>query len=100
MAAPARTLIVDDNEDLRDTVAVLLQSEGHSVIEATDGQLALDAPASGTSFGLILDMMMPVMDGATFLARKAKGAHALDPAGGISPGSRRARPWAASDGRI
>jgi CheY-like chemotaxis protein len=77
MAAPARTLIVDDNGDLRDTVAVLLQSEGHSVIEAADGQLALDALASGPSFDLIiLDMMMPVMDGATFLARKAESAHA------------------------
>jgi CheY-like chemotaxis protein len=80
MAAPARTLIVDDNEDLRDSLAVLLQSEGHFVIGVADGQLALDALASGPSFGLIvLDLMMPVMDGATFLACKAKGAHAAIP---------------------
>src|SRR5258708_35065016 len=85
MAAAARTLIVDDNEDLRNTLAALLQSEGHFVIGVADGQLALDALASGPGFGLIvLDLMMPVMDGATFLACKAKGAHAAIPVVGFS----------------
>jgi len=47
----------------------LLQSKGHSVTEAADGQLALDALGSGAqaSARSILDLMMPVMDGATFL---------------------------------
>jgi CheY-like chemotaxis protein len=70
-------LVVDDDEDLRDGVAILLRSEGHHVTEAADGRLALDALASGPSFGLIiLDLVMPVMDGATFLRHKSKGAHA------------------------
>jgi CheY-like chemotaxis protein len=77
MAGPAHVLIVDDNEDLRDALATLLESEGHLVIEAADGQLALDALASGPSFGaIILDLMMPVMDGVTFLEHQSKGIHA------------------------
>ncbi len=73
-------MLVDDNADLRETLALLLRCDGHLVIEAADGQLALDALESATTFHLIiLDLMMPVMDGATFLARKAKGAHAAIP---------------------
>ncbi len=73
-------MLVDDNADLRETLALLLRCDGHLVIEAADGQLALDALESATTFHLIiLDLLMPVMDGATFLARKAKGAHAAIP---------------------
>ncbi len=73
-------MLVDDNADLRETLALLLRCDGHQVIEAADGQLALDALESATTFHLIiLDLMMPVMDGATFLARKAEGAHAAIP---------------------
>jgi CheY-like chemotaxis protein len=80
MAGPAHVLIVDDNADLRDALGILLESEGHQVMEAADGQLALDALASGASVVvIILDLMMPVMDGATFLAHKAQGVHAEVP---------------------
>src|ERR1700730_14927422 len=80
MADLANVLIVDDNDDLRDTLAILLQSEGHHVIEAADGQLALDALASDPSLGVvILDLMMPVMDGPTFLEHKARSTHASNP---------------------
>ncbi len=80
MAAPVRVLIVDDDEDMRETIAMLLQSEGFDVSEAANGQLALDALLSGPAFSvIILDVMMPVMDGITFLAHKAKGAHAAIP---------------------
>jgi CheY-like chemotaxis protein len=80
MADPAHVLIVDDDADLREALVTLLQSEGHHVIEAANGQLALDALASGPGIGMvILDLMMPVMDGLTFLAHKARGAHAAIP---------------------
>jgi DNA-binding NtrC family response regulator len=80
VASPPHILVVDDNEDLRDAMALLLQSEGHAVIEAADGQLALDALSAGTRVGvIILDLMMPVMDGRTFLAHKAAGDHAAIP---------------------
>jgi CheY-like chemotaxis protein len=67
-------LIVDDDADLRSALSISLQSEGHSVIEVANGQLALDALASGPPLALIiLDLMMPVMDGTAFLAQKARG---------------------------
>jgi len=77
MTVPADVLIVDDNTELRDALGMLLQSEGHHVVEAANGQLALDALATGANVDvIILDLMMPVMDGATFLARKARTIHA------------------------
>jgi CheY-like chemotaxis protein len=73
-------LLVDDNDDLRETLALLLRCDGHLVTEAADGQLALNALAKATTFDLIiLDLMMPVMDGVAFLANKATGAHAAIP---------------------
>jgi CheY-like chemotaxis protein len=67
-------LIVDDDADLRSALSFSLQSEGHSVSEAANGRLALDALASGPPIALIiLDLMMPVMDGIAFLAQKARG---------------------------
>ncbi len=80
MASPAHVLIVDDNEDLRSALAVLVHSEGHQVIEAADGQLALEALALDPSVVLvILDLMMPVVDGATFLKYKSRSAYAKVP---------------------
>jgi|ERR1700682_217204 len=80
MSGPGHILLVDDNADLRETMALLLRCDGHLVTEAADGQLALNALATPTTFRLIiLDLMMPVMDGAAFLANKAKGVHAAIP---------------------
>jgi len=76
MLHPAHVLIVEDDADLRAAMVILLQSEGHRVSEAANGQLALDALDSGVVFGVIvLDLSMPVMDGSAFLAQKARGAH-------------------------
>ena len=80
MTGPAHILVVDDDVDVRGVVLSLLESEGHQVIEAADGRLALDAVASSKTFDLIiLDMMMPVMDGATFLEHMSRGPHASVP---------------------
>jgi CheY-like chemotaxis protein len=80
MSGPAHILVVDDDADIRETLALLLQSVGYLVVEAANGRLALKALASATTFGLIiLDLMMPVMDGFTFLASKARSAHAAIP---------------------
>ena len=80
MSGPGHILLVEDNADLRGALAMLLEAEGHHVIEAGDGSQALEALASaGTVRLVILDLMMPVMDGPTFLARKALGPHAAVP---------------------
>ena len=63
-------LIVEDDPDIRENLHMLLEGEGFSVLDASNGQQALDLLRSGTcSPALVfLDMMMPVMDGRTFLS--------------------------------
>jgi len=80
MTAPGHILLVEDDADLRETLALWLRSRGHLVTEAANGRLALEALASATTFRvIILDLMMPVMDGRSFLAEKATGHHAETP---------------------
>lgn len=58
-----RILIVDDEEDIRDLLEIYLINEGFSVIKATDGVEALDALEGQEIDLIILDVMMPRMDG-------------------------------------
>jgi CheY-like chemotaxis protein len=63
-------LLVDDYADAREQLRDLLEEKGYPVIEAANGQEAIDVlVSSGTpSIGLIvLDLSMPVMDGRQFL---------------------------------
>jgi two-component system, chemotaxis family, chemotaxis protein CheY len=61
-------LIVDDTEAIRMSVGFILQEEGYTVVEAKNGQEALDKLKEGAGIDLILcDVNMPVMDGITFL---------------------------------
>ncbi len=63
MPKPARILIVDDSEDARESMALLLRSEGHEVNLAEDGQSGLDAALSQTPDVALVDIGMPGMDG-------------------------------------
>jgi CheY-like chemotaxis protein len=64
-------LIVDDNHDIRLSVEEILEGDGFSVRAASDGLQALEVlRAHGTAALVLLDMMMPVMDGETFRARQ------------------------------
>jgi DNA-binding response OmpR family regulator len=56
-------LVVDDEPDLRDLVALTLTDEGFDVDVARDGREALEHIAQRTPDLMLLDMMMPVMDG-------------------------------------
>jgi CheY-like chemotaxis protein len=63
-------LVVDDYGDARETIRELLEGNGYPVIEAANGQQALNFLVSQTTprIGLIvLDLKMPVMDGREFL---------------------------------
>lgn len=63
-------LLVDDYEDARATLRELLEDNGHPVIEAANGQQALNILVSQSAYriGLIvLDLQMPVMDGHQFI---------------------------------
>jgi DNA-binding response OmpR family regulator len=62
-------LIVDDDEGIRETLALLLEEEGYEVQTVEDGQQAIthlhNAPVPTM---ILLDMMMPILDGPGVLA--------------------------------
>ncbi|MDG0795076.1 response regulator transcription factor [Cohnella ginsengisoli] len=56
-------LVVDDDPEIRDVIHVYLRNEGYDVLEAGDGADALDVLAVRTVDLIVLDVMMPRMDG-------------------------------------
>ncbi|MFL6797581.1 MAG: GAF domain-containing protein [Xanthobacteraceae bacterium] len=62
-----RLLLVDDDDLVRRGVRAALQPVGWEVLEAEDGAVALDALARFRPHAIILDLMMPRMDGFAFL---------------------------------
>ena len=56
-------LIVDDNPEIREVAMVLLQGEGFTVGEAGDGKEALDKIEHGAYDLILLDVMMPGLNG-------------------------------------
>ena len=59
----SKTLIVDDDPNIREVLSVLLSSEGYDVTEAENGTMALEKVNSMAFDIVILDIMMPDMDG-------------------------------------
>jgi CheY-like chemotaxis protein len=66
-------LIVDDDADIRETLCELLEAEGYRCAMAANGQAALVYLGGASPSVILLDLMMPVMDGFDF--RKAQLAH-------------------------
>jgi two-component system, chemotaxis family, CheB/CheR fusion protein len=60
---PRRILVVDDNADAIESLAVLLQLDGHEVASAADGQAALAIAQSLRPQVVLLDIGLPGMDG-------------------------------------
>ncbi len=71
----ARVLVVDDDELIRDTLATALSDEGYTVRVASDGRAALSTLGEWRPDLIVLDLMMPIMDGQAFRAaqRTARG---------------------------
>jgi CheY-like chemotaxis protein len=65
-AAPL-VLLVDDEEDVRRLLATVLTHRGLRVMEAQNGREALDRIGEELPRLIILDLWMPVMDGASFM---------------------------------
>lgn len=63
----AKILAVDDSTSMRQMLVFTLQSAGHQVIEAENGQTALQAAKSNPLDLVISDVNMPVMDGITLV---------------------------------
>ena len=64
-----RVLIVDDNDDVREILGRRLMRAGFDVSGAPDGREGLAALRGGHWDLVLLDLMMPVMDGFEFLAQ-------------------------------
>ena len=63
----AKILIVDDDPTLVDFLKLLLDSEGYETLEASDGASALQQIAEDSPEVVLLDYMMPNMDGLDVL---------------------------------
>ena len=61
--APGRVLVVDDDEDSRTVLTHLLERQGYQVVSADGGHAAIDVLARELVDVVLLDVMMPRMDG-------------------------------------
>jgi signal transduction histidine kinase/DNA-binding response OmpR family regulator len=64
---PCRVLVVEDEADMREMLRRLLEKAGWAVSEAADGQAALARVAEDRPNLILLDLMMPEMNGFTFV---------------------------------
>src|SRR5687768_15619315 len=68
-ARSCSVLVVDDDEDIRETLRDVLQDEGYVVATARDGQQAMHyLAANAAQVIMLLDLMMPVKNGWMVLA--------------------------------
>lgn len=58
-----RILVVDDNQSIRDIISDYLESRGYAVLEASDGIQGLEMGLSSGADVIILDVVMPGLDG-------------------------------------
>jgi class 3 adenylate cyclase len=63
MHNPARILVVDDNEANRDIIVTRLELHGYQLLQAADGEEALVAVTQHCPDLILLDVMMPHLDG-------------------------------------
>jgi two-component system response regulator ResD len=74
MSSPARVLVVDDEEMVRDVLARYLERDGFEVETAADGAAALDAVGRGSPDVVVLDLMLPRVDGFEVFRRMQGGS--------------------------
>jgi DNA-binding response OmpR family regulator len=68
----AKILVVDDHMEIREALGAILEEEGHEVIQAENGVVALEMAGSDKPDVILLDIAMPQMDGLETL-RRLKG---------------------------
>lgn len=68
----ARVLVIDDEPDVRWLIRMSLERAGHEVIDAEDGLRGIALAQKQHPEIIVLDLMMPVMDGYGVLAELAK----------------------------
>jgi CheY-like chemotaxis protein len=70
----ARILVIDDDKDIIDIIRYTVSQGGHEVIEALNGKEGLERATVERPDLIILDIMMPEMDGLTLNGLLAAGA--------------------------
>jgi two-component system, cell cycle sensor histidine kinase and response regulator CckA len=68
----ARILLVEDEPDLRDQLAEALHSGGYDVVAVSDGRVALETARRERPDLILLDLILPVMDGWEFRAAQMR----------------------------
>jgi CheY-like chemotaxis protein len=73
-AQVATILVVDDDPEVRQSMSFFLDAKGYSVVEAENGQHALELLKRVPRFPclVLLDLFMPILDGREFLKRRAQ----------------------------
>ena len=67
LAQNKKILVIEDDAGIRESLSELFESEGYQVFVAEDGRRGLDLIRDVQPFLVLLDLMMPVMDGPAFL---------------------------------
>ncbi len=62
-------LVVEDDKEIRQGIEIYLRNQGYQVYQAANGQEGLEVIRSTELHLVILDVMMPVMDGITMLMK-------------------------------
>lgn len=68
-----KVFVVEDDQDIREALTELLESEGYEVTTAENGQIGMDKLSAASQLPnlILLDLMMPVKDGFQFYAEKS-----------------------------
>ena len=72
MAAEPTVLVVDDDPDIRESIEELLRSDGLDAAVAANGEEALRVLGQRAIHVILLDLMMPVMDGRQMVEEMRK----------------------------
>jgi len=67
MQREAKILVVDDDPDIREAICAVLEAHSYQVITASDGEEGLDKLKEDRPDLMILDLLMPKMDGFSVL---------------------------------
>lgn len=79
MQAKRKVLLIDDDREIQRCLAVRLRAAGYDVTVASNGRQGIDAASRQKPDVILLDMLMPVMDGLTTLQelRDAQGGNSI-----------------------
>lgn len=66
---PKKILVIDDEKDIAELIKMRLETKGYEVITASDGDTGLEMAKIVKPGLIVLDVMMPRMDGLTFVKK-------------------------------